>query len=76
MKRQRTVLDIVLREIQHKLPESHTESSALQRLAVVMERAEGLRTQKPKDKDKLYAFHAPEVSCISKGKARKLMSSA
>jgi IS5 family transposase len=38
---------------------------------VVIQRAERLRTQKPKDKDKLYAFHAPDVSCISKGKARK-----
>jgi IS5 family transposase len=27
-------------------------------------------TQKPKDKNKLYALHAPEVECISKGKAR------
>ncbi len=71
VKRQRTVLGIVLREIQRKLPEGQSESSALQRLAVVMQRAERLRTQKPKDKDKLYAFHAPEVSCISKGKARK-----
>lgn len=36
-----------------------------------MERAERLRTQKPKDKSKLYALHAPEVECIGKGKARK-----
>ena len=55
VKRQRTVLGIVLREIQRKLPEGQSESSALQRLAVVMQRAERLRTQKPKDKDKLYA---------------------
>lgn len=27
-------------------------------------------TQKTKDKNKLYALHAPEVECISKGKAR------
>lgn len=27
-------------------------------------------TQKPKDKNKLYALHAPEVECISKGKAK------
>ena len=26
--------------------------------------------QKPKDKNKLYALHAPEVECIGKGKAR------
>ena len=71
VKRQKTILGIVLREIQRKLADSPAESSALQRLAVAMQRAERLRTQKPKDKDKLYAFHAPEVSCISKGKARK-----
>ncbi|MEQ7664485.1 transposase, partial [Xanthomonas nasturtii] len=27
-------------------------------------------TQRPKDKQKLYALHAPEVECMSKGKAR------
>lgn len=27
-------------------------------------------TQQTKDKNKLYALHAPEVECISKGKAR------
>jgi len=31
---------------------------------------ERLLAQKPKDKDKLYSLHAPEVVCISKGKAR------
>lgn len=36
-----------------------------------MERAERIRTQQPKDKNKLYALHAPEVECIGKGKARK-----
>ncbi len=71
VKRQKTILGIVLRDIHRKLAESPAESSALQRLAVAMQRADRLRTQKPKDKDKLYAFHAPEVSCISKGKTRK-----
>lgn len=27
-------------------------------------------SQKPKDKNKLYALHAPEVECLAKGKAR------
>jgi len=27
-------------------------------------------SQKPKDKSKLYALHAPEVECLAKGKAR------
>ncbi|QEO95183.1 transposase [Xanthomonas oryzae pv. oryzicola] len=34
-----------------------------------MERAQRLLTQRPKDKQKLYALHAPEVDCMSKGKA-------
>lgn len=72
LKRQRTILGIVLREIGRKL---HTASSlsALghQRLMELMQRAERIRTQQPKDKNKLYALHAPEVECISKGKARQ-----
>ncbi len=39
-------------------------------LAMVMERVGRLMTQKPDDKNKLYALHAPEVECIGKGKAR------
>lgn len=33
-------------------------------------RTKRLLSQKPKDKHKVYALHAPEVECISKGKAR------
>ena len=33
-------------------------------------RVNRILTQKTKDKNKLYALHAPEVECISKGKAR------
>ena len=36
-----------------------------------MERAERVRTQQRKDKNKLYALHAPQVECLGKGKARK-----
>ncbi|MEC5115904.1 IS5/IS1182 family transposase, partial [Xanthomonas oryzae pv. oryzicola] len=36
-----------------------------------LERAQRLLTQRPKDKQKLYALHAPEVDCMSKGKARQ-----
>lgn len=72
VKRQRTVLGIVLREIQRKLATASTESpSTLARLNTLLERAERIRTQQPKDKHKLYALHAPEVECIGKGKARK-----
>lgn len=41
------------------------------RIAVWLERAQRLYTQRPKDKHKLYAMHAPEVECIGKGKARQ-----
>jgi IS5 family transposase len=37
----------------------------------LLQRAERIRTQMSKDKNKLYAMHAPEVECIGKGKARK-----
>ena len=36
----------------------------------LLNRVHRILTQKPKDKNKLYALHAPEVECISKGKAR------
>ncbi len=34
-------------------------------------RAKRILSQKPKDKHKLYALHAPEIECLAKGKARK-----
>ncbi len=36
----------------------------------LLQRVGRILTQKTKDKNKLYALHAPEVECISKGKAR------
>lgn len=71
LKRQRTVLGIVLREIQRKLDTACGSAVALAQLDTLMTRAERIRTQRPKDKNKLYALHAPEVECIGKGKARK-----
>jgi IS5 family transposase len=72
VKRQRTILGVVIREIQRKLSTANTEaSSTITRLNTLLERAERIRTQQPKDKNKLYALHAPEVECIGKGKARK-----
>ena len=38
--------------------------------AFVLERVKRLLAQKPDDKNKLYALHAPEVECVAKGKAR------
>jgi len=72
VKRQRTILGILIREVGRKLPQAPVESAFSQtRLTTILERAEKIRTQQPKDKNKLYALHAPEVECIGKGKARK-----
>ncbi len=38
-------------------------------LRIWLQRAWRICPQRPKDKGKLYAPHAPEVECISKGKA-------
>jgi IS5 family transposase len=72
VKRQRTILGIVLREIRRKLTTATMECAAsLDRLNTLLERAERIHKQQPKDKNKLYALYAPEVECIGKGKARK-----
>ena len=71
LKRQRTVLGIVMREVRRKMVSLDPQHTAVIRLNTVLERAERLRTQQPKGKNKLYAMHAPEVECIGKGKAKQ-----
>lgn len=73
VKRQRTILGIVIREVQRKRTALPAPDNAMgvNTLNTWLERAERIRTQRPKDKHKLYALHAPEVECIGKGKARK-----
>jgi IS5 family transposase len=73
VKRQRTILGIVLREVARKMGQAAADGNALalNSLRELMQRAERIRTQRPKDKNKLYALHAPEVECIGKGKARR-----
>ena len=74
VKRQRTVLGIVMREVQRKMQIAKFapgHPKAASDLALWLERAERIRTQQRQDKNKLYALHAPEVECIGKGKARK-----
>ena len=72
VKRQRTILGIVLREIGRKLASATCESpGTIAHLNTLLERAERIRQQQPKDKNKLYALDTPEVECIGKGKARK-----
>ena len=72
LRRQRTVLGRLIREGQRKLPGvGEISEKLLHKLETVLERAGILHRQKPKGKNKLYAMHAPEVECISKGKARQ-----
>ena len=72
VKRQRTILGIVLREVQRKIEQaSEATALTLMNLQTLMQRAERIRSQRLRDKNKLYALHAPEVECIGKGKARK-----
>ena len=74
VKRQRTILGVVIREVQRKMQASDfapESPKAVSDLMMWIERAERIRTQQRHDKNKLYALHAPEVECIGKGKARK-----
>jgi transposase, IS5 family len=74
VKRQRTILGIVMREVQRKRQAADfapDHAKAASDLMMWLERAERIRTQQRNDKNKLYALHAPEVECIAKGKARK-----
>ena len=72
LKRQRTILGVLVREVTRKMAQMGGMAADVKaRLSTVLERAERIRTQKTKDKNKLYAMHAPEVECIGKGKARK-----
>jgi transposase, IS5 family len=80
VKRQRTILGVVMREVQRKsnaLAPTETRTTAAPTasarcaLNTLLERAERIRTQQRSDKNKLHALHAPEVECIGEGKARK-----
>jgi transposase, IS5 family len=68
IRRQRTILGRLLREVRRKMGELNQD--AQDRLNAWMARADRIHGQRPKDKNKLYALHAPEAECISKGKAR------
>ena len=74
VKRQRTILGVVIREVLRNLElavNAPPSPKVLSDLQMWLSRAERIRTQQRHDKNKLYALHAPEVECISKGKARK-----
>ncbi len=72
VKRQRTILGILLREVGRKRALATIASaSTLIGLDTIVQRTTRLYRQRPKDKNKLYALHAPEVECIGKGKVRR-----
>ena len=69
LKSLRTLVGRVWRDIDRKLDRKDEVQSA--KAASILARVKRLLEQKPKDKNKLYSLHAPEVECISKGKARQ-----
>ncbi len=69
LRRQRTILAGVLRDVKGKL--EGLDEPLRAKLQLWIARAQRIHAQRPKDKNKLYALHAEEVECISKGKARQ-----
>jgi IS5 family transposase len=67
LRRLRTYLGRVYRDVGRKIAGDETLQPRFSRLLGLVER---LLAQQPKDKNKLYSLHAPEVACIAKGKAR------
>jgi IS5 family transposase len=63
----KTFLGRVYRDICRKITGNADHEARFVRLLGLVER---LLAQQPKDKNKLYALHAPEVACIVKGKVR------
>lgn len=61
----KTILGRVIRDIERKYP---TPDPQLQSLLDISKK---IHQQQQKDKNKTYSVHAPEVECISKGKAHK-----
>jgi IS5 family transposase len=61
----RTILGRVIRDVERKCARPSAETGDLLALA------KRLHLQERRDKGKLYSVHAPEVECISKGKAHK-----
>jgi IS5 family transposase len=69
LKSLRTVVGRVWRDIDRKL--NRQDEMQCAKATSILGRVKRLLEQKPKDKNKLYSLHAPEVECISKGKARQ-----
>ena len=67
LRKMRTWAGRLVRDIERKI--KGTPDLALD-CAPVLDRVKAFLAQKPDDKHKIYALHAPEVECIAKGKAR------
>jgi IS5 family transposase len=67
IRKMRTWLGRLIRDIRRKIAGDPRLEAAF---AITLERAERVLGQQPGDKNKLYAFHEPEVECIGKGKAQ------
>ena len=65
LRKLRTYVGRLIRDIRRKTTDIDEE------LAALLNRADRIRRQQPKDAKKLYSLHEPEVQCISKGKAHK-----
>ncbi len=66
LKRLRTIAGILMRELQRQLPPAVLEAQA-DNFALYAR----VLAQRPKDKNKIYSLHEPQVYCIGKGKDHK-----
>ncbi|CAH0353219.1 IS5 family transposase [Aquabacterium sp. CECT 9606] len=74
LRRQRTILGVLMRDVQRKMDTLAQE--ARKQLQLMLDKAQRIHAQtaakgNSSGRGKLYALHAPEAECISKGKARK-----
>ena len=67
LRKLRTYLGRLIRDIARKIDGDPAREAAC---AETLARARRIHGQRSGDADKLYAFHAPEVECIARGKAR------
>ena len=71
IKRQRTITGRLLRDFERRLADVQMTQAQFEQLQTLFGRVRRILSQGKHTKGKLYALHAPEVECISKGKARK-----
>jgi IS5 family transposase len=64
----------VMRDVERQVDQA-SDSSRTAMLELIA-RTKRILSQKPKDKNKLYALHAPEVECLAKGKVAYRTNSA